>query len=359
MLSEGRQGVLPFTQGTGRRRFTDEQLRSIVEKTRAKIKIIGVGGAGCNTVTRMSEVGIIGARTIAVNTDAQDLVFSEADEKLLIGERTTGGLGAGNDPEKGKKAAEESKEDLKACLDETDMAFITCGLGGGTGTGASPVIAEICRRMGILSVAVVTLPFRAEGVRRRKNAELGLENLKKVADALVVIPNDKLRMNPSVSIAEAFKLCDSILVKAVKGIVELITYGGEVNVDFADVKAVLSNAGLCALAVAESDAENRAEDVVNQVLNDPLLDVEVSNAKGALLNLIASNVAVEELDMVLGKFQDLLSPDANLIWGLQSNPNMRNTLRLVTLIAGVYSPWAVPGKRIPPPSELDFGIKSL
>lgn len=239
------------------------------------------------------------------------------------------------------------------------MAFITCGLGGGTGTGASPVIAEICRRMGILSVAVVTLPFRAEGVRRRKNAELGLENLKKVADALVVIPNDKLRMNPSVSIAEAFKLCDSILVKAVKGIVELITYGGEVNVDFADVKAVLSNAGLCALAVAESDAENRAEDVVNQVLNDPLLDVEVSNAKGALLNLIASNVAVEELDMVLGKFQDLLSPDANLIWGLQSNPNMRNTLRLVTLIAGVYSPWAVPGKRIPPPSELDFGIKSL
>ncbi|MEM2282498.1 MAG: cell division protein FtsZ [Candidatus Hadarchaeales archaeon] len=358
---ERKPGLIPeevVPTPPGKLTFTEEELREILAKAQARIKIIGVGGAGCNTIARMTEVGITGAETIAVNTDAQDLLYTSADRKILIGKTVTGGLGAGNDPEKGRKAAEEDQELLKNAVYGAHMVFITCGLGGGTGTGAAPVIAELSRRMGILTSAVVTLPFTVEGKRRRENAMRGLEELKQGADSIVVIPNDRLlQISPDLSISEAFQKCDIILTNAVKGITESITKPGLINIDFADVKAVLSNAGISAICVAESDAENRDEDVVNQAINNPLLDVDVSNAKGALLNLIASNITIKEAQNIVSKFQELLNPEAQLIWGAQHSSEMKNAIRLVALLAGVYSPHAVPERKRPKPGEIDLGIK--
>jgi cell division protein FtsZ len=365
MMAEERvkPGVLPEAIAplpAGKLSFTEEELKEILLKAQARIKIVGVGGAGCNTITRMSEIGIVGAETIAVNTDAQDLLYTVASRKILIGRTVTAGLGAGNDPEKGKEAAKEDIELLKNVLYGAHMVFVTCGLGGGTGTGAAPVITELSRRMGILTVAVVTLPFTVEGKRRRENAQKGLNELKQSADAIVVIPNDRLlQLAPDISISEAFRRCDTILTNAVKGITESITKPGLINLDFADVRAVLQNAGISAISVAESDAENRDEDVVNQALHNPLLDVDVTNAKGALINLIASDITIAEAQTIVSKFQELLNPDAQLIWGAQVCPEMKNTLRLVALLAGVYSPYAVPEKRKPKPSELDLGLKRI
>lgn len=340
--------------------LTEEELKEVLARAQPRIKIVGVGGAGCNTITRMTEVGIVGAETIAVNTDAQDLLYASAARKILIGRTTTGGLGAGNNPEIGKKAAQEDQELLKDALYGAQMVFVTCGLGGGTGTGASPVVAGIAKRMGALTVAVVTLPFTAEGRRRRENAEKGLNELKEVTDALIVIPNDKLlQLSPDVSISEAFRRCDTILTNAVKGITESITKPGLVNVDFADVRAVLSGAGISAICVAESDAEERGEDVVNQAIHNPLLDVDITNAKGALLNLIAADLTVSEVQKVVSKFQELLNPDAQLIWGAQHDPSMRKTLRLVAILAGVYSPHIGGEKKKIRAGELDLGLKSL
>jgi cell division protein FtsZ len=343
----------------GKLTFSEDELKEILEKAQAKIKIVGVGGAGCNTITRMTEVGIVGAETIAVNTDAQDLLYTSASRKILIGKTVTAGLGAGNDPEKGREAAKEDSELLKNALFGAHMVFVTCGLGGGTGTGAAPVIAELSRRMGILTVAVVTIPFTVEGKRRRENAQRGLNELKQSADAIVVIPNDKLlQLAPDISISEAFRRCDTILTNAVKGITESITKPGLINLDFADVRKVLSNGGISAICMAESDAENRDEDVVNQALHNPLLDVDVTNARGALINLIGS-VTIKEAQTIISKFQELLNPDAELIWGAQYSPEMKNSIRLVALLAGVYSPHAMLEKRKPRPGEIDLGLKRM
>ena len=356
-------GLLPeetIPAPPGKISFTEEELREILLRAQARIKIIGVGGAGCNTITRMTEIGITGAETIAINTDAQDLLYTTAGRKILIGKTTTGGLGAGNDPEKGREAAKEDLELLKNVLYGAHMVVVTCGLGGGTGTGATPVITELSRRMGILTVAVVTLPFTVEGKRRRENALRGLNELKQSADAIVVIPNDRLlQLSPDISISEAFRKCDTILTNAVKGITESITKPGLINLDFADVRAVLQNAGISAISVAESDAENRGEDVVKQAIHNPLLDVDVTNARGALVNLIASDITITEAEMIVRKFQELLNPDAQLIWGAQVCKEMKNTLRLVALLAGVYSPYAAPERKRIKPGELDLGLKRL
>jgi len=201
----------------------DEELRKILEARKTRIKVVGAGGAGNNTITRMMEVGIVGAETIAINTDAQDLLYSDADVKVLIGKQLTRGLGAGGDPKIGEEAAKESRDDIKKALEGSDMVFVTCGLGGGTGTGSSPIIAETAKKLGALTVGVVTLPFTMEGIRRMENAQMGLKNLKSVADTLIIIPNDRLLdIVPDVSLATAFKICDEILVNAVKGTTELL-----------------------------------------------------------------------------------------------------------------------------------------
>src|SRR3989344_304523 len=220
----------------------DEELEELVAKQRAKIKVIGTGGGGNNTIDRMTDVGIIGAETIAVNTDAQDLLYTNADVKILIGKELTGGLGAGSIPKVGEEAAKESETDIKKSIVGSDMVFITCGLGGGTGTGSAPVIADIAKKQNCLTVGVVTIPFSMEGNRRYENAIIGLEKLENIVDTLIVIPNDKLlELAPDLPLHTAFKIADEILTNAVKGIAELVTKAGLVNLDFADIRAVMGN----------------------------------------------------------------------------------------------------------------------
>lgn len=320
----------------------DEELKKILEQIQAKIYVVGVGGAGCNTVNRMMEVGIQGAKVIAVNTDAQDLLKVRAHEKILIGKDLTGGLGAGNNPKIGEEAAKESEKDIRDALEGADMVFITCGLGGGTGTGAAPIVAELAKKMGALTVSVVTLPFTVEGIRRIKNAEYGLEKLRKNSDTVIVIPNDKLmEVAPNLPIHLAFKVADEILVQAVKGITELITKPGLVNLDFADVRAVMKDGGVAMIGIGESDSEKRALEAATQALNSPLLDVDISGAKGALISIAGSDVKLEEAQQVIELVTSKLDPEAQVIWGIQLDEELGKTIRVMVVVTGVSSPYAV------------------
>jgi len=318
----------------------DEELRKILESKRAEIKVIGVGGAGGNTISRMTQVGIIGAETIAMNTDAQDLLYTDSDTKVLIGRELTGGLGAGADPKIGTEAAKESKEEIKKALEGADMVFVTCGLGGGTGTGAAPIIADIAKKTGALTVGVVTLPFGMEGKQRMRNAQDGLENLQSIADTLIIIPNDKLlEIVPDVSITTAFKVADEILVNSVKGITELVTKPGLVNLDFADVRAVMGAGGLAMIGMGESDTENRALESVEKSLNNPLLDVSIEGATGALINVAGGeDITIKECQEIVEAVTTKLNPDAKIIWGAQIVKELGDTIRAMLIVTGVKSP---------------------
>jgi len=233
----------------------DQELESIVQTQSTRIKVIGCGGGGGNSVSRMREIGIKGCEVIAMNTDAQDLLYTNVDHKILIGRELTHGLGAGSNPKIGEEAARESEQDIRKKLANTDMVFITCGLGGGTGTGAAPVVAEIAKKQGALTIGIVTLPFTVEGQKRIENAQYGLERMEQITDTLIVIPNDKLlELAPELPLHTAFKVADEILTNAVKGIAELVTTAGLVNLDFADVKAVMSNGGASLIGIGESDS---------------------------------------------------------------------------------------------------------
>lgn len=317
----------------------DEDLRKLLDARKAEIKVVGVGGAGNNTVSRMMQVGIVGAEVVAVNTDAQDLLYTDADQKVLIGKDLTRGLGAGADPHIGQEAARESKDELKDALQGADMVFITCGLGGGTGTGAAPVVAEVAKKLGALAVAVVTLPFSMEGKQRMDNAKYGLEELQNMADTLIVIPNDKLlEIVPDVSIVTAFKVADEILVNAVKGTAELVTKPGLVNLDFADIKAIMTNGGLAMIGMGESDTENRALEAVEKALNNPLLDVDIQGATGALINVTGgSDVTVKECQEIVEAVSSKLSNDAKIIWGAQIVKELGDTVRAMLIVTGVKS----------------------
>jgi len=265
----------------------DRELEELLKKQSAKVKVIGVGGGGGNTINRMKEIGIKGSELIAVNTDAQDLLYTNADFKILIGRELTQGLGAGSNPKIGEEAAHESEHEIKKKLAGSDMVFITCGLGGGTGTGAAPVIAQLAKKSGALTIGVVTLPFTIEGKKRIENANYGLERLESVVDTLIVIPNDKLlELAPELPLHTAFKVADEILTNAVKGTTELVTKTGLVNLDFADIKAVMLNGGVSLIGMGESDSQQRAIEAVEKAIQNPLLDVDVSNANGALVNII-------------------------------------------------------------------------
>jgi cell division protein FtsZ len=317
----------------------DDELRKILESRKAVIKIVGVGGAGGNTVSRMMQVGIVGSETIAINTDAQDLLYTDSSKKVLIGRDLTGGLGAGADPQVGTEAAKESKEEIKAVLEGADMVFITCGLGGGTGTGASPIVADIAKKIGALTVSISTLPFTMEGKQRLRNAQTGLENLESVVDTMIVIPNDKLlEIVPDVSILTAFKVADEILVNAVKGIAELITKPGLVNLDFADVRAVMGSGGLAMIGLGESDSENRAIESVEKSLSNPLLDVDVSGATGALINISGgADITIKECQEIVEAVSSKVNEDAKIIWGAQIMKELGDTVRAMLIITGVKS----------------------
>jgi cell division protein FtsZ len=327
----------------------DNDLKEIIQRSRAKIYVIGTGGAGNNTVSRLSEIGIAGAGTISVNTDAQDLFYSKSDHKILIGRDTCGGLGAGGIPDVGEQSAEESEEQIKGKLEGSDMVFVTCGLGGGTGTGSAPVISKLAKKLGALTIAVATMPFSAEGLRRRENAEKGLEKLQNAADTVIVIPNDKLlEVAPNLPINKAFMVADEILGRAVKGITELITKPGLIGLDFADIRSIMMGSGMAMIGMGESDSGDRAIESVHEALNSPLLDLDISNAKGALINISgSSDLTLHEAEKVVQIVADELDPDANIIWGTQIQEDLQNTVRTTIVVAGVKSPhiFGLPGER--------------
>lgn len=318
----------------------DEELEQLLSNQKAKIKVIGAGGAGNNTINRMSEIGITGSEMIAVNTDAQDLLYTNAHTKILIGKETTGGLGAGSIPQVGEEAAKENEQDIKHAITGADMVFITGGLGGGTGTGSMPVIADIAKKIGCLTVGVVTLPFSMEGQRRYENALMGLEKLENIVDTLIVIPNDKLlELAPDLPLHTAFKIADEILTNAVKGIAELVTKAGLVNLDFADIKTVMGKGGVAMIGVGESDTENRATEAVEKALNNPLLDVDITGANGALINVMGgSDMTLEEARKVVETVSEKLDEDARIIWGAQISEDMDKTIRAMLIVTGVSSP---------------------
>ncbi len=323
----------------GRNMEMDDELRRILESRKAEIKVVGIGGAGGNTLSRLMQVGIVGAETVAINTDAQDLLYTDADRKVLVGKDITGGLGAGADPKTGQEAAKESKEDIKKALEGADMVFVNCGLGGGTGTGGSPIVADIAKKLGALTVSIVTLPFTMEGKQRMKNSQDGLENLESVVDTLIVIPNDKLLdIVPDVSVTTAFKVADEILVNAVKGIAELITKPGLVNLDFADIRAVMGSGGLAMIGMGESDSENRSVESVEKALSNPLLDVDIEGASGALINVSGgSDITIKECQDIVEGVSSKVSADAKIIWGAQIIKELGDTIRAMLIVTGVKS----------------------
>src|SRR3990167_8731427 len=288
----------------------DEELEQLLAKQKAKIKVVGTGGAGNNTINRINEVGISGTETIAINTDAQDLLYTEADQKILIGKELTHGLGAGSIPDVGEQAAKETEHEIKQKIQGADMVFITCGLGGGTGTGSAPVIADVAKKLGALTVGVVTIPFTMEGQRRYENEINGLEKLENIVDTLIVIPNDKLlELAPELPLHTAFKIADEILTNAVKGVTELVTVAGLVNLDFADVKAVMVDGGVSLIGMGESDSTNRAIESVEKAINNPLLDVDISNATGSLVNIVGGqSMSLDECKIIIEQIGNRLSP---------------------------------------------------
>ena len=317
----------------------DAELEEMLTKQKASIKVVGCGGGGNNTINRITEVGVLGVETIGINTDAQDLLYTTSDKKILIGRDVTKGMGAGSDPRLGEEAARENEHDIKNAIQGSDMVFITCGLGGGTGTGSAPVVAEISKKLGCLTVAIVTMPFTMEGNRRFDNALIGLEKLESSVDTLIVIPNDKLlEIAPDLPMQTAFKVADEILTNAVKGIAELVTRAGLVNLDFADIRAVMSNGGVALIGMGESDSENRAIEAVEKAINNPLLDVDITGASGALINIAGSkDLTLNEAKRVVEAVSQRLNEEAKIIWGAQIYEDMGRNLRTMLIITGVKS----------------------
>jgi len=320
--------------------ITDTHLEEVLKDVKARILAIGIGGAGNNTTTRLMKAGIDGAETLAVNTDAQDLLHTESHYKLLIGKELTGGLGAGNDPEVGEAAAKENIDDIRNAV-RADMVFITCGLGGGTGTGAAPVFAEAAKKQKALTVSIVTLPFRVEGKKRQENAARGLRKLLEVSDTVIVIPNDRLlEFAPDLSISEAFKVADEVLIRGVKGIAELVTRPGLVNLDFADVRTIMKNRGVAIIAMGESDNNDRAVDAVENALNNPLLDVDIEGANAALINVNgSSDMTLREAQTAVKVVSDKLQPDAEIIWGAIIDDSLKDKVQVIIIVSGVKSPY--------------------
>ncbi len=317
----------------------DAELEQLLAKQKATIKVIGCGGAGNNTINRITEVGITGAETIAINTDAQQLLYNSSDKKILIGKDLTRGLGAGSVPEIGAEAARESEKEIKDLLQGCDMVFVTCGLGGGTGTGSSPVVAEVAKKVGALTVGIVTMPFTMEGNRRYENAVIGLEKLENSVDTLIVIPNDKLlELAPDLPLHTAFKVADEILTNAVKGIAELVTRAGLVNLDFADIRTIMGKGGVALIGIGESDTENRAVEAVEKAINNPLLDVDISGANGALINVAGgTDMTLNEARKVVETISERLNPDAKIIWGAQISEDLQGVVRTMLIVTGVKS----------------------
>jgi len=303
----------------------------------ARIKVVGVGGGGCNAVDRMIDEGLQGVEFIAVNTDAQALTLSQAPIRVRIGDKLTRGLGSGGDPEVGRKASEESAEELYAVLKGSDMVFITAGIGGGTGTGASPVVSQIAKEIGALTIGVVTRPFTFEGAKRIKSAELGISNLKEQADTLIVIPNDRLLqiVDKRASLQDAFKVADDVLRQGIQGISELITVPGLINLDFADVRTIMSEGGAALMAVGRAEGEDRAREAAEQAVTSELLDITIDGARGILFNVTGgTDLTLFEVNQAAAIIKETAHPDVNLIFGAVIDPSMGEEIRVTVIATG-------------------------
>lgn len=317
-------------------RFKATEVKPKIE-TFARIKVIGVGGSGHNAIHRMMETGIKGVEFVAINTDAQALHNSQADQKVHIGKTITRGLGSGMNPDIGRAAAEENKEEISEVIKNADMIFITCGLGGGTGTGASPVVAELARKAGILTVAVVTRPFAFEGAKRREIGERGMEELKQHVDTIIVIPNDRILqiIDKKTSLLDAFKTVDDVLRQGVSGISDLITTPGMINVDFADVKAIMQNAGSALMGIGRGTGENRALDAAKSAIDSPLLELSIDGAKGVLFNITGGkDLGMFEVDEAAKFITKSVDPDAKIIFGAVIDEEMDEEIKITVIATG-------------------------
>lgn len=310
------------------------------EAHQAKIMVFGCGGGGCNTVTRLTDMDIKGALTVAANTDAKHLAVSRAHKKVLLGKELTRGLGAGGYPETGKKATEESKEEIRKTLQGCDLLFVTCGLGGGTGTGSAPVISKIAKEAGSIVISAVTLPFKMEGARVRK-AEDGLVDLRDSCDTVIVIENQKLvELAGNKPLSEAFAVADNLIATMIKGVTETISQPSLVNLDYADVRTIMHSGGVATIGVGISDTKNRAYEAVEQALRHPLLDVDYEGATGALIQIIGGeDMTLEEINTIGETISKKMSPDAMVMWGARVLSEFKGKLQVITIITGVKSPY--------------------
>ena len=331
----------------------NSELENVLLGLTTTIKVVGCGGAGTNTIARCLAEGISGAELIALNTDAQHLLITKAPHKILIGRHLTRGLGAGSLPQIGEEAARESEQDVRDAIIPSDMVFITCGLGGGTGTGSAPIIAQIAKETGALTIGVVTLPFSVEGIIRMENAEVGLQRLREVCDTVIVIPNDKLLdIVPNLALNAAFKVADEVLMRSIKGITEMITMPGLVNLDFADLKTVMKRGGVAMIGLGEAEGENKAVNAVVEALNSPLLEVDITEATGALVNVTGGDdMTIGEAEKVVKEIYSRVDPNARIIWGTTIEPGLSKSIRAMLVITGVKS------KQILGPSHRSFENK--
>ncbi len=301
------------------------------------IKVIGVGGGGNNVVNRMVRTGTKGVEFIAVNTDKQALTVSAATQKIQIGEKLTNGQGAGSDPEVGRKSAEENRTQISKALEEADMVFITAGMGGGTGTGAAPIVADIAKELGVLTVGVVTKPFRFEGMRRMKQAEGGIAELRNKVDSLVIIPNERLKLatDQKITMVNAFEIADDVLQQAVQSISDLIKNTGFINLDFADVSAVMKDAGRAHMGVGRAAGKNKAEEAAKMAISSPLLETSINGAKGVLINVTGSmDIGLEEVETAANLVQEAAHPEANIIFGAAFDESLEDEIRVTVIATG-------------------------
>jgi cell division protein FtsZ len=320
-------------------------------ETFARIKVVGVGGGGCNAVNRMIMEGIQGVEFVAINTDAQALLLAKAPTKVRIGDKLTRGLGAGGNPDIGRKSAEETAEELYTTLKGADMVFVTAGLGGGTGTGAAPIVAQIAKECGALTIGVVTRPFTFEGARRMQSAEAGMEMLKEHADTLIVIPNDRLLqiVDKKASLSDAFRIADDVLRQGIQGISELMTVPGLINLDFADVKAIMSEGGAALMAVGHAEGDDRARMAAEQAISSQLLDITIDGARGVLFNVTGGpNMTLFEVNQAAAIIRETAHPDVNMIFGAVIDPNMADEIR-ITLIATGFERAGMPRRMVERP----------
>ncbi|MFB6076089.1 MAG: cell division protein FtsZ [Candidatus Aenigmatarchaeota archaeon] len=313
-----------------------------VDVHQAKIVVVGAGGAGNNTVTTLHEMGVDGAETIAINTDAKHLSITKADKKILIGKDTTEGLGAGGYPKVGRKAAEESRRELKDEIEDADMVFITCGLGGGTGTGASPEIAKLAKDSGSIVIGTVTMPFKMEGTRILK-AEEGLKKLRRVSDTVIVIENQKLLdYAGDLPVKQAFAVADELISTMIKGVTETITQPSLVNLDYADVKSIMHSGGVAAIGIGEADSSERAKEAIAKAMKHPLLEMDYSGADGAIVQIIGGeDLKLDEINEVGETISNQLDPEAQVIWGAKVMPEYSGNIQVISIITGVKSPYIV------------------